>query len=161
MAEPSPKKQKVVAPAPQATKFFGYHHVEFNVSNALQTAAFWVSRFGFDICAYRGLETGSRDVVTHVVKQGQVIFAFSSPLNPTGEVSKQMGHEISVHGDGVKDIAYDVQDCRSVYTKAVERGAKSISAPKEYSDEHGTVLMATISAYADTEIGRASCRERV
>lgn len=51
----------------------GYDHLHFHVGNAFQTAAFFVSRFGFDVFAYRGLETGSRDVVSHVVRQGDVI----------------------------------------------------------------------------------------
>lgn len=37
-----------------------------------QAAAFYCSKMGFQPLAYKGLETGSREVVSHVVKQGQV-----------------------------------------------------------------------------------------
>ena len=44
----------------------GYHHVELWVGNALQAASFFIARMGFKPVAYKGLETGSRDVVTQV-----------------------------------------------------------------------------------------------
>lgn len=43
-----------------------------------QAAAFYCSKMGFQPLAYKGLETGSREVVSHVVKQGQV----SPPAGP-------------------------------------------------------------------------------
>ena len=53
-------------------KFYGFHHVEFWVSNAKQAADWMIVRMGFKRIAYKGLETGSRDYCSHVVKQGQV-----------------------------------------------------------------------------------------
>lgn len=38
----------------------------------VQAASFYCSKMGFQPLAYKGLETGSREVVSHVVKQGQV-----------------------------------------------------------------------------------------
>ena len=49
-----------------------FHHVEMWVGNAKQTATYFIARMGFEPVAYRGLETGNRDVVTHVVQQGKV-----------------------------------------------------------------------------------------
>ncbi|KAG1419289.1 hypothetical protein G6F57_023688 [Rhizopus arrhizus] len=57
--------------------------------------------------------------------------------------------EIARRGDAVKDIAFTVKDCKAVYEKAIARGAKCIKAPQEYSDEHGTVIMATLATYGD------------
>lgn len=45
----------------------------------MQAASFYCSKMGFQPIAYKGLETGSREVVSHVVKQGQV----SPPLLPS------------------------------------------------------------------------------
>ena len=42
----------------------------------------------------------------------QVIFVFQSPLFPGNE---EMGAHLSTHGDGVKDIAFNVEDCRALY----------------------------------------------
>ena len=49
---------------------------------SLQAASFYTTRFGFEEFAYRGLETGSREVVSHAVRQNRIIFVFESPLNP-------------------------------------------------------------------------------
>lgn len=37
-----------------------------------QAASYYCNKLGFEPLAYQGLETGSRDVVSHVVKQGKV-----------------------------------------------------------------------------------------
>ena len=126
----------------------GYHHVELWVGNAMQAASFFITRLGFEPVAYRGLETGSRDVATHVVKQGECVFAFSSPLEPAhGEMSRHMG----IHGDAVKDVSMIVTDCKSVFAEAVKNGAEAVKEPETYTDEHGSVTMATIKTYGDTE----------
>lgn len=127
--------------------FAGYDHIQFWVANAKQVAQWYCLRFGFEYLAYRGLETGSRDVATHVVRQNKIIFAFSSPLNP---VDSEMGRRIAMKGDAAKDVAFGVVDCRAIYAKAIERGAVSIMEPKEESDEFGRVITATIKTYGDT-----------
>jgi len=133
-----------------AGKYHGFDHLTFYVSNALQAATWYVARFGFAPYAYRGLETGSREIVTHVIKQADIIFAFTSALNPDDKLSHEIGHQIQRHGDGVKDVAFRVDDARSLYKKAVERGAVSVSEPKELKDEHGSVVVASIQTYGDT-----------
>jgi 4-hydroxyphenylpyruvate dioxygenase len=114
-----------------------------------------VARFGFELIAYRGLETGSRNVVTHVVKQGKILFAFSSMLNPAGSAASSaegeaIGHHLMKHGDGVRDVAFQVSDCRALYASAMAKGAESVMAPTEMTDADGTVIMATIKTYGET-----------
>ncbi|KAJ3216938.1 hypothetical protein HDU67_008757 [Dinochytrium kinnereticum] len=118
------------------------------VGNAKQAASFYTTRFGFQPLGYKGLETGSRDVVSHAVKQNDITFVFQSPLNPGNKAFDEFA---SRHGDGVKDVAFTVDDARGIYKKAVERGAKSIREPFELSDEHGTVVMSTVATYGDVE----------
>jgi 4-hydroxyphenylpyruvate dioxygenase len=98
------------------------------------------------------VQTGSRDVVTHVVRQNKILFAFSSPLNPGNKpvAGADMNEHLAKHGDGVKDVAFTVTDCRALHASAVKRGATSIAEPHEESDENGTVLMATVATYGDT-----------
>jgi len=127
--------------------YTGYDHIHFWVSNAKQVAAFYVLRLGFEYVAYRGLETGSRDVATHVVKQNRIIFAFSSPLNP---VETEIGKRVMMKGDAAKDVAFGVKDCRAIYERAIQRGAKSIREPTEESDDNGKVVLATVQTYGDT-----------
>lgn len=48
--------------------------------SVMQAASFYCSKMGFKPIAYKGLETGSREVVSHVVKQGQVSPPAGTPL---------------------------------------------------------------------------------
>lgn len=118
-------------------------------------AADWfVTRFSFDRVAYRGLETGDRNVVSHVVRQGKITFVFSSPLNPDSESSPVFGQNmwthLAKHGDGVKDVSFAVEDCQKIFDAAVARGATVIEAPHEEEDADGKVKLATIATYGDT-----------
>jgi len=124
-----------------------FDHVKFWVGNAKQAADWYVARFGFEPIAYKGLETGSRDYAHHVVRQNDIVFEFISPYNPNDE---EFSKDLALHGDGVKDICFRVSDCRLAYDLAVKAGAVSVSEPKEYSDENGTVIMATIRTYGTT-----------
>ena len=49
-------------------------------NSVIQAASYYCSKLGFEPLAYKGLETGSREVVSHVVKQGQVSLHSGPPL---------------------------------------------------------------------------------
>ncbi|KAM8816692.1 4-hydroxyphenylpyruvate dioxygenase [Rhynchonycteris naso] len=132
---------------PEKGRFLHFHSVTFWVGNAKQAASFYCSKMGFEPIAYKGLETGSREVVSHVIKQGQIMFVFSSALNPW---NKEMGDHLVKHGDGVKDIAFEVEDCDSIVQKARERGAKIIREPWVEEDKFGKVKFAVLQTYGDT-----------
>ena len=66
--------------------------------------------------AYSGLETGNREECTHVVKNGDIVYSFTSPLNPGNE---EFGKHMEKHGDGVRDVCFSVDDARSIYEYAV------------------------------------------
>ena len=55
-----------------------------------------------------------------------------------------------MHGDAVKDVAFEVDDVRSLFSEAVCNGAKVIKQPYELSDETGKVVCATIATYGET-----------
>jgi 4-hydroxyphenylpyruvate dioxygenase len=93
------------------------------------------------------LETGHRDICTHVVKNGKILIALTTPLNPGNE---EFGAHMIKHGDGVRDVAFTVDNVRGLYEKAVARGAKSVQEPIELKDENGKVIMASIQTYGDT-----------
>lgn len=62
----------------------------------MQAASFYTSRFGFEYFAYKGLETGARDVCTHVLKNNSGVFlAFSSPYSGDED---EMNPHIVKHG---------------------------------------------------------------
>jgi len=122
------------------------HHVEFWVGNAKQASYYYRKAFGFSQIAYSGLETGNREKASYVLAQGKVRLVFSTPLNEDNEMS----NHIKKHGDGVKDIAFHVDDAEKCYDACVERGANSASKPTELKDENGTINHAAIHTYGDT-----------
>ncbi len=122
------------------------HHVEFYVGNAKQAEFYYRKAFGFSRQAYRGLETGDRDVTSYVMKQNRIYFVLTTPLNPEHPAAEH----IKQHGDGVRDIAFQVEDADQAFSEAVKRGATPISEPRDWSDENGLVRHAAIATYGDT-----------
>ena len=57
---------------PAAGRFLHFDHTRFWVGNAKQAAAWYCFMFGFEPYAYKGLETGSRRVVSHAIRQNKV-----------------------------------------------------------------------------------------
>jgi 4-hydroxyphenylpyruvate dioxygenase len=122
------------------------HHVEFWVGNARQAAFFYRQGFGFSQTAYAGLETGLRDRTSYVLAQGKVRFVLTTPLLPDSEASDH----IRCHGDGVRDIAFHVDDADRAFEEAVRRGAVPAVEPHEVRDDQGAVRHAAIRTYGDT-----------
>lgn len=59
-------------------------------NSVIQAASYYCSKLGFEPLAYKGLETGSREVVSHVVKQGQVSL-HSGPPSSRRPISPHAG----------------------------------------------------------------------
>lgn len=124
----------------------GTDHIEFYVGNANQAAHYYQSAFGFQLKAYRGLETGIRDRTTFLLEQGKIRFLLTSALLPDSPI----GEHVRRHGDGVKDIALWVDDATYSFEETVKRGAKPVKEPETVEDEHGRIITATIATYGDT-----------
>nr|XP_033777334.1 4-hydroxyphenylpyruvate dioxygenase-like isoform X3 [Geotrypetes seraphini]XP_033777335.1 4-hydroxyphenylpyruvate dioxygenase-like isoform X3 [Geotrypetes seraphini]XP_033777336.1 4-hydroxyphenylpyruvate dioxygenase-like isoform X3 [Geotrypetes seraphini]XP_033777337.1 4-hydroxyphenylpyruvate dioxygenase-like isoform X3 [Geotrypetes seraphini] len=113
----------------------------------MQASSYYCHKMGFEPFAYKGLETGSRETVSHAIKHDKIIFVFQSPLNPGNE---EMGEHLIQHGDGVKDIAFQVEDCDFLIQKAKEQGAVILKEPWTEQDEGGKVKFAVLQTYGDT-----------
>lgn len=134
-------------PKPLGGKFLCFDHLKFWVGNAKQAASFYCARMGFEPLGYRGLETGSRRTAAHAVKQNKIVFVFESAYEPDEE---EIAGHLSRHGDGVRDIAFRVEDLDTIVKIAKERGAEVIKEIWEERDEHGVVRFATLKTYGDT-----------
>jgi 4-hydroxyphenylpyruvate dioxygenase len=121
-------------------------HVRFFVGNARQSAYFYRNAFGFDVIAYAGLETKHKHEAGYVLRQGTITFVLASPLGPNHSEAQR----IVQHGDGVQDIALEVDDVRTAYDTATKRGAVGVVAPSALEDEFGVYEYATIRTYGDT-----------
>jgi 4-hydroxyphenylpyruvate dioxygenase len=132
--------------APDRMPLNGIDHVELYVGNALQAAYFYSRALGFRRVAYRGLETGTRDRVSHVLQQGRIRLVLTGALGSGSDIAAHHRR----HGDGVKVIALSVPDAARAHAEAVSRGARSVAEPHEATDGHGTVRLATIATYGET-----------
>lgn len=124
----------------------GFDYIEFFVGNALQACYYYHKGFGFDVVAYRGLETGDRDTVSYVLRQKNVQLVLTGSLGPDSSIAEHVHR----HGDGVKNIALRVKDARKAYETAISRGAKTVSEPAVVEDENGRFVSATVHTYGDT-----------
>jgi 4-hydroxyphenylpyruvate dioxygenase len=90
----------------------------------------------------------SGTVAAHVLRQGTVTLVLASPL--LDGFPEDMSVHLMKHGDGVRDVAFSVDDCRGIFSEAVKRGAVAVREPTKLEDEHGHAWIATVRTYGDT-----------
>ncbi len=121
-------------------------YVEFYVGNASQAAHFYRMAFGFTPVAFSSLETGERERTSFVLQQNNITLIFTSALSPDSPVAEH----VRIHGDSVKDIAFNVDDVPYTFQKTVRRGARPVLEPTIFEQEEGCFVKATVAAYGDT-----------
>ena len=124
----------------------GVDHVEFWVGNARQAAHYFRALWGFTPIAYAGLETGVRDRSSYVMRQNDITIVLTGSLSPDGEIAEHVHR----HGDGVKDIAFAVDDAAASWRETTKRGAKSAIEPVAIdAGEDGTLRRSAVGTYGD------------
>jgi 4-hydroxyphenylpyruvate dioxygenase len=125
----------------------GIDHVEFWVGNARQASNYYRALWGFTPVAFSGLETGVRDRASYVMRRNDITFVFTAPLTPDGEIADH----VREHGDGVKDIAFAVDDVESAFRETTSRRARPDIEPIELDGgEDGTLRRSAVHAYGET-----------
>ncbi len=124
----------------------GIDHVELWVGNAAQCASYLCQVYGFSEVAYRGLENGVRDRVSHVLEQGRIRLVVTGALRSRTEVAAHHHR----HGDGVKVIALSVPDVDRAFVEATARGARGLTQPHTLADEGGVARVADVATYGET-----------
>jgi 4-hydroxyphenylpyruvate dioxygenase len=124
----------------------GMDAVVFAVGNAKQAAHYYSTAFGMRRVAYQGPETGSRDEAAYVLESGAARFVVRGPVR----AGTDLGRHVTVHGDGVVDLAIDVPDVPAAYERAVAHGARGLVEPHVLEDAHGKVVIAAIATYGET-----------
>ena len=124
----------------------GVDHVEFWVGNAKQAAHYFRALWGFTPIAYAGLETGVRDRISYVMRQNDITLVVTGALSPDGEIAEHVHR----HGDGVKDIAFSVDDATSSWRETTTRGATSAIEPVELDGgEDGVLRRSAVGTYGE------------
>jgi len=124
----------------------GIDHVEFWVGNAKQSAHYFRALWGFTPVAYAGLETGVRDRISYVMRRNDITFVLTGALSPDGEIAEHVHR----HGDGVKDIAFLVDDAASSFAETTKRGARAAIEPVELDGgEDGVLRRSAVYTYGE------------
>lgn len=124
----------------------GFEYIEFYVGNAHQAAHFYRTMYGFKPTAYAGPETGSRERVSYLLEQGDIRLLLTSGLSSRSPIAKHVDR----HGDGVKDIAFQVTDAVSVFDWTVKRGARPVHEPTITEVNNSYLIKASIETFGDT-----------
>jgi 4-hydroxyphenylpyruvate dioxygenase len=140
------KTEKIFKDAQDFLPLLGIDYVEFYVGNSKQSAHYFKSAFGFQSEAYSGLETGNRENVSFVIKQEKIRLILTSSYKTNSIVNEHCNK----HGDGVKVIAFLVDDATRSFDETVKRGAKPYMKPTREEDENGYVIRSGIHTYGET-----------
>lgn len=85
--------------------------------------------------------------MTQVIRQNDITFAFSSPLTADSSIGRHTG----IHGDGVRDVAFRVNDVAAVLQAAIAGGGVVVKGLERYEGADGVCITATIkSGYQGT-----------
>jgi len=124
----------------------GIDYIELWVGNARQAAAYFASAFGFRVVAYAGPETGAPDSAAYVLEQGDIRLVAVGALHPESEIADHVHR----HGDGVRAIAFRVDDVHKAFRTVLQRGAIPARTPWSDDDADGEATLASIAVYGDT-----------
>lgn len=129
-----------------ADQILGWDHLEWWVGNARAMTAWLASGFGFEVIAYAGPETGVADRVSYVLASGDTRFVVTGGLDPEGEVA----HHVRRHGDGIRHLAWRVDDAEEAARCAAASGAEVVAEPVSVDGEWGSVTTSAIATYGET-----------
>src|SRR5579863_10092155 len=134
-------------PAPTvAAQLLGWDHLEWWVGNARAVTAWLTSGFGFEVAAYSGPETGVSDRVSYLLRQGDVHFVVTAGLDPDSEICQH----VLRHGDGIRHLAWRVDDAVAATATAAAKGATVVAEPTSVNGDAGSVTTAAIATYGET-----------
>jgi 4-hydroxyphenylpyruvate dioxygenase len=142
---------------------YDFDHVVFYVSSPKLVAQYMIKTFGFHLYAYKGLETGSRDISSTVIKNGNVIFVFLGAIRPLNKNSNNnnnnnnnlvdnIHNHISIHGDSVKDVAFKSKNLELLINNLKLKNSLNLLnsiEPIIINDEFGTIKFLTINTNND------------
>ena len=93
---------------------------------------FYRAAFGFQLVAYRGPETGTRDRASYVLEQDKVRFVLTTPLGPDGP---DRGARRDARRRRARPRALGRRRAATRIEMAVERGARPVQEPTVLHDD--------------------------
>jgi 4-hydroxyphenylpyruvate dioxygenase len=81
-----------------------------------------------------------------VLAQGDIRFVVTAGIVPSSPI---VAH-VAAHGDGVRDVAFLVDNAAAAYGAVTARGAVGVVAPHVVSDASGRIVRASVATYGET-----------
>jgi 4-hydroxyphenylpyruvate dioxygenase len=127
----------------------GFDYVEFYVGSAKMVSYWFAKGMGIPCTGYLGPETGHRDRISFFHQKNNCKFLVTSAVQPE---TYDIQSFTTLHGDGVKRWAVQVEDVEKCFTHAIKNGAIWVRKPQRFEDENGYVEEAAIRMYDDAEL---------
>ena len=122
-----------------------FDYIEFYVANLPVVQFLFKHGLGFENCS-RIDSIENINYNTSLIFQNDINIVLSSSCDSLSELSK----EISLSGDFIKDVAFEVADIEQVISNASAFGTKIIEPIHEFSYSQGIIKKATIASFGNT-----------
>ena len=120
-------------------------YIEIYVANLVQSKFYYAKGLGFKEIYYNTNEKCGTE--QSLLKLGNILLLLTSSKDNNSNVSK----EINLHGDAVKDIAFEVDNIELLMDNANNLGIQILEQPKEcLLFESEKIIKAVISTFGDT-----------
>ncbi|CAM2010732.1 4-hydroxyphenylpyruvate dioxygenase [Acanthopleuribacter pedis] len=124
-------------------------HIELFVGMA-KMVVFWHERaLGFRTIAYAGPETGVLDRVSYVLEKNGIRLVVTSAAHPS---AYDILSFVDRHGNGVKHLAFTVDQVDAAFAEAVKRGAIPLGEPITQTDKNGSIRTARLKFLDGNEL---------
>jgi 4-hydroxyphenylpyruvate dioxygenase len=123
----------------------GVDHIEFLVDDAEAWASYHERSLGMRRRAYADPASGVKGRRAFLVGQGRINFLFAQPSGAGPEADFIRQHHAK-HGNGVRDIAFRVQDIRVAFDHAIAQGVRIVRP----IDDHEDFTAFSFATYGDT-----------
>jgi 4-hydroxyphenylpyruvate dioxygenase len=121
---------------------FRIAYIELYVANIVQSAFYYEHVLGFVPIANSHINFNLEESVSILLQHGQSLLLLTSPLKKNNSVADH----VAKHGDGVKNIAFFVDDAEEAYRRASHFGAIPLHKPDVNQEALKAVRM-----FGDTE----------
>ena len=78
--------------------------------------------------------------------QNKIKLVLTAALSPDSSIARH----VALHGDSVKNVAFEVDDLHFFWQAALKKGAKIAFEPRVLSDNTGNIATAALKMYGDT-----------
>jgi 4-hydroxyphenylpyruvate dioxygenase len=126
----------------EALKISGFDHVEIAVAD-LDKASQVYLKLGFEKAGSREILERQLHSLLFVQNQTSIL------LSQSALRSDPVARFVSLHGDGVYNIAFRCEDAVSTLDAVANRGADVVETPKSYRRDFGAVNSASIRVFGD------------